>query len=128
MAFPVSESTLWTWDLIRRWCNTAKKEFYDQTEIAKLVEEKRKEYEQSHIAKIEMKYGNTYISFGVRDCITSQYFNILKGLLGLMGEEISMHVPFDTREGFYLILKDENADRAAFIQKFIDNRYKLSWK
>ena len=101
----------------------------DKKEVDRLVQEKLKEWHQKHIAKIELKYGNTYISYDVRDHITEQGVCILQKLFGLMGIECAVHMPIcDSDERYYLCIEGENQERAAFIQKFIDNGYKLSWK
>ena len=103
------------------------KEVRYQAEIDRLVQEKRKEYEQFHLAKIEMKYGNTYISYGMRDYITENMAYHLQKLFDLMKVRFSTNIPIDNTE-FYYILEGEDECRAQFIQKFIDNGYKLEWR
>lgn len=99
----------------------------DQATIDELVREKLEEYRQAHIPKIEMKFGHTYISFGRRDCITEEGMYYLKKLFYLMDVDYSMNIPMYDEE-FFIVINGEDANRTAFIQKFIDNGYKLSWK
>ena len=100
----------------------------DPEEVDRIVQEKLEEYQQRHIAKVEMKYGNTYISYGTYDYITKRGMYVLQKLFGLMGLECSMYIPFGKDDKYYVSIDGEDQERAAFIQKFIDNGYKLSWK
>ena len=105
----------------------AKKEIYDQEEIDKLVQERLQEYQQLHVARIILVNGNTYISYGIRNYITEQAMYHLFKLLELMKVEYRTNIPMEG-ESLFIVIDGEDADRAAFIQKFIDNGYKLSWK
>ena len=103
----------------------------DKEEIDRLVKEKMEEWNQKHIAKIELKYGNTYISYGTHDYITDRSMYILQKLFELMGIVYSTYIPFGEEKeegGCYISIDGEDQERAEFIRKFIDNGYKLSWK
>jgi len=103
----------------------------DKDEVDRLVQEKLKEWNQKYIAKVETKYGNTYISYGIYDYITERSMHILQKLFELMDIECSMYIPFGEEkeeDRCYVSIKGEDQERAAFIRKFIDNGYKLSWK
>ena len=78
-----------------------------------------------------MKYGNTYILYDICDHITYGGMHILQKLFELMGLKYSMYVPFGEEkenDRCYISINGEDQERATFIQKFIDNGYKLSWK
>lgn len=100
----------------------------DPAEVDKLVQKKLEEWHQKHVAKVETKYGNTYISYDTYDYITEQGMCILQKLFELMGLEHSMYIPFGEEDRCYVSIEGEDQERAAFIQKFIDSGYKLSWK
>ena len=100
-------------------------------EVDRLVQEKLEEWNQKHIAKIEMKYGNTYISYGICDHIAYKGICVLQKLFELMDLKYSVFVPFGEEkenDRCYISINGEDQERAVFIQKFIDNGYKLSWK
>ena len=63
-------------------------------EVDRLVQEKLEEWHQKHIAKIETKYSNTYISYGICDDIAYKGMYVLQKLFELMGLEYSVYVPF----------------------------------
>ena len=44
-----------------------------------------------------------------------------------MGIKYSIKYPFGEDKKYYLIIDGEDKERAKFIQKFINNGYKLSW-
>lgn len=103
----------------------------DKEEVNRLVQEKLEEWHQKHIAKIEMKYGNTYISYGICDDIAYKGMYKLQKLSELMGLEYLVYVPFGEEkenDRCYISIKGEDQERTTFIQKFIDNGYKLSWR
>ena len=99
-----------------------------QERVDKMLREKMAEYQRDHTAKVETKYGNTYISYGVYDYLISQYLQELIKLFELMRIEYATCIPIGWEETCFISIKGEDADRASFIQKFIDNGYKLSWK
>lgn len=98
-----------------------------QEEIDRLVKEKTDEYFKKHTAWIRLKYGNTYVGFDVCDIITEKLICRIRTLFELMGVKYSISYPFDIDKSYYFIIDGEDKARAEFIQKFIDNGYKLSW-
>ena len=111
---------------------SAKKNWYiDPREIDRIMQKQQEEWNQKHIARVETKYGNTYISYGIYDYITDRGIHILQKLFELMGLECSMYIPFGEEkeeDRCFVSIKGEDQERATFIRKFIDNGYKLSWK
>lgn len=99
-----------------------------QERADKMLREKMAEYRKDHTAQVEMKYGNTYISYGVYDYLIEQYLKELIKLFELMRIDYATNIPVGLEETFFVSIRGEDADRTAFIQKFIDNGYKLSWK
>ena len=102
-----------------------------QAEIDRLVQEKTEEWNRKHIAKVETKYGNTYISYGVYDYITDKGMYTLRKLFDLMGVCYSTYIPFGKEkeeDRCFLSIEGEDQERAEFIRKFIDNGYRLGWK
>ena len=95
--------------------------------IDELVKQKIKEYDCRHTFKVEMKYGNTYIFCEEYDYITQKADKKLRQLLKLMGVEYSIQCSYLENEHFSLIISGEDKARADYIQKFIDNGYKLKW-
>ena len=96
-------------------------------QIDELVCEKIKEYEKQHLAWIDLKHGNTYIGFDVYDYVTEKSMSKLKQLLDFMCVKYAVYYPFMGDGKSYLILEGEDKARADFIQKYIDNGYRLSW-
>lgn len=104
-----------------------KKEIPTQEEIDKLLEEKIKEYEKQRIAWVCMKHKNTYVGFDVCDHITGKAMGYIRKLMELMNVEYAISYPFGDDRKYYIIIEGEDKARADFIQKFIDNGYRLSW-
>lgn len=99
-----------------------------QDQVAKMLHERVAEYRREHTANVEMKYGNTYISYSVYDYLIEQYLCELIKLFELMRIDYATKIPIGWDETCFISISGEDADRAAFIQKFIDNGYVLSWK
>ena len=101
-----------------------------EEEIDILIAEQLKKYEkkfiEDHTAKVEMKYGNIYVVFNIQDSFTEKSMIKIKTLLDLMQIEYTVSNSIFSESGhFYLIITDEDKAKADFIQKFIDNGYKL---
>ena len=96
-------------------------------EIDRRLSEKLKEYELQHTAWVYLRHGNTYVGFDTMDYITENLMSRLHMLLDLMRIPFSIHHPFGEDAGYYVMIKGEFERRAAYIQKFIDNGYKLVW-
>lgn len=101
---------------------------YNNMTVEEIMAECKKEYEESHTAKIKLEYGNTYVSFGEMDYVTTKNMQKINTLLDLMGIEYWVGYPFKEGNSFYVMFKGEDPERADFIRRFIDNGYKLSWK
>lgn len=96
--------------------------------IDELVKQKMKEYACRHKFKVETKYGNTYIFCEEHDYITHDTDKKkLIQLLELMEVEYTVQCSYLENEHFSLIISGEDKSRADYIQKFIDNGYKLKW-
>lgn len=96
-----------------------------------LVEEKLKEAQEAfirnHTAKVEIKYGNTYIEYFDNDTMVRSCLQRIALLLNLMGVNEYSHECYaisEKRAGIMIPGEDEN--RAAFIRRFIENGYVLS--
>ena len=98
-----------------------------QEEFDKLFEEKMKEYEERHKFKVETKYGNTYIFCEEYDYITQKLEIELSNLFHLMDIEYSIQPKIFDMEHFSFIIDGDDNARAEYIQKFIDNGYRLKW-
>lgn len=103
----------------------------DKAEVDRLVserlEEERQKFIDDCIPVISMNYGNTYITIKRYDIDTYQIAEKIRQLLDMMGVDYVQSMIMMGRE-YYFCIHGEDADRAAFIQKFIDNGLKLSWK
>ena len=100
-------------------------------EIDKLVKEKLKQYAeefvQNHKALVITNNGNTYISFKTYDYIVQEAVGRLCKLLDLIGiESYATYYPDYRKYG--IVIDGDDANRAAFIQKFIDDNYVLKWE
>lgn len=111
------------------------KQKINQEEIDLIVQQKMKEYEkqfiEEHKANISMKHGNTYISFKKYDHVTEKLIKKLEVLFDLMQIEFTWSFfgkNFDQENDFVFYLEKEDKERAEFIQKFINNGYKLTWR
>lgn len=101
-------------------------------EVNKRLEEARKQWKVDHTPVIKMNYGNTYISVNKYDYEPMYVMNKILTLLQLMNVEYSTSaivVNFDDNKenNYYVIINGEDAERATFIQRFIDNGYVLNW-
>lgn len=105
----------------------AKTQTFTQEEVDKLLKEKMDEFIKDRMAWIHIANGETYIGYNVLDATTYEAMNLLEQLLKLMGVGYATHFPFQDDEEYYLVIHGEDKDRADFIQKFIDNNYKLKW-
>lgn len=102
------------------------KSIISNEDIEKLLEEKANEYVSQHRAWICFKNGYTYIGYDIYDAITEKSMIYLVNLINLMSVEYSIKIPIREDKTYYLIIEGEDKARADFIQKFIDNGYKLS--
>lgn len=94
--------------------------------IEKKLEEKMEEYARKRIPVVETKYGNTYIKVEEYDHISFANMQRIWKFLSLMGLE--EEIWSDSNNGFYYGIKGDDSKRAAYIQKFINDGYRLSWK
>lgn len=106
-----------------------KKEEFDMEEFNRKcleqLEEYNKQFIEEHLFKVYTFGGRTYITCKTRDYITRNCEVSLSKLLQLMDIEYVHHnIPDD----YGLAIDGDDSDRAAFIQKFIDDGYKLKWK
>ena len=99
-----------------------------QEQIDKRVAEYVKEFEKKHTAWVVLNNGNTYVGCDVYDRVTEIIISNLRQLVQLMGIEYSIKYPFADDKGYYLVIEGEDKARADFINKFIDNGYKLNWE
>lgn len=109
----------------------AKKNRINEEELNRLFKERMKEYEaqflKEHTTVIEMKYGKTFIKFFNMDDININISRKISKLLDLMNVEYAYGITGIENETFYSF-NEEDTERAAFIQTFIDNGYRLMWK
>lgn len=98
-----------------------------------IMNEYLERYRKSHATKIETKYGDTYVSFEKIDFVTERYIEKLKQLFKLMELEYSVSMSknsqFDAsvENEFCFIIFNEDAKKTEFIEKFIDNGYRLTY-
>jgi len=97
-------------------------------EIEARLAEAEEKWKENHKPKISMKYGNTYISFGLFDHITQTAMGTIHLLLWLMGIKFSVSFPFTEDDSYFTMFEGEDSARTEYIQKFIDNGYCLDWK
>ena len=98
-----------------------------QEEFERLFEYKMKEYEKRHKFKVETKYGNTYIFCEEYDYITQSSERELRNLFHLMDVEYSIQYNIFDDGFFSFIIDGDSKVRAEYIQRFIDNGYRLKW-
>lgn len=98
-----------------------------------IMAEYLEKFRKAHEAKVETKYGNTYVAFEKIDFVTERYIEKLKQLFELMELEYSVsmskHSQFDIsgEDEFCFIVFNDDAKRAEFIKKFVDNGYRLTY-
>ena len=92
--------------------------------IDELVKKAMQEYYDAHKTTIEMKYGNTYITI-FDDKIYDRFIKLFE--LMQIKYSIDMQEYYDDGKIVFNISGD-NPQRAAFIQKFINNKYRLIWE
>ena len=94
--------------------------------IDELVAEELAKYKSEHQPKINMKYGNTYVT--IYPIFSDTPAERLKSLFELMGLKYSVDLTnFDEDNEVTFMFSGEDENRANFIQKFIDNKYRLIW-
>lgn len=101
-----------------------------QAEVNRRVEEAQKQWKIDHTPVVTMKYGNTYISVEEYDHESAVVMDRIKTLLKLMNVEYSVSAlmyGFGMKNKRYISIEGEDAERAAFIQKFMDNGCALNW-
>lgn len=94
--------------------------------IEKKLEEKLEEYAQKRIPTVEVKNGNTYIKVEEYDHVSFASMQKIWKLLSMMGLEEEIWC--DPNNGFSYGIKGDNQKRAAYIQRFINDGYKLTWE
>jgi hypothetical protein len=95
--------------------------------IDELVAEEMERYKQAHQPKILMKYGNTYVT--VYPIYSDRPAERLKSLFELMNLNYSVDLTkWDEDNEVTFMFSGEDENRAKFIQKFIDNHFKLTWE
>lgn len=93
--------------------------------IDELVKKALQEYNDSHKTKVETKYGNTYVTV-YEDSI----YAYLEKLFKLMKIRYSVDLQeyFSDDGKIVFNIDGDDANRAAFIQKFVNNGYRLTWE
>ena len=104
-----------------------RKKIMTEEDVNKLLEERMLEYKLRYTPYIILDHGYTYIGFNVRDTLTIPLMESLIKLIELMRIQYSIKYPFGDDEKYYISIEGEDEDRANFIQKFIDDGYKLNW-
>lgn len=95
--------------------------------IDELVAEELKRYKAEHQPRILMKYGNTYVT--VYTTFDEKSAKRLESLFELMNVNYSVDLTkFYEKEEVTFMFSGEDENRAKFIQKFIDNKYRLIWE
>ena len=89
------------------------------------MEEAAKQFEEEHKFKAYTFDGRTYITCKIEDYITRECESYLIRLLQLMDIKYTF---LKTLEEHGLSIDGDDPDRAVFIQKFIDDGFKLKWK
>ena len=89
------------------------------------MEKAAKQFEEEHKFKVYTYNGRTYITCKVKDYIARNCESYLIRLLQLM--DIGYAV-LSTLDEYGLSIEGDDQSKAAFIQKFIDDGYKLKWK
>lgn len=89
------------------------------------IEEFNKQFLEEHTYKVYTFDGRTYVTCKTRDYITRECETYLWKLLQLMGLEI---IVSNGLNEYGLAIEGDDPERAAFIQKFIDDGYTLKWK
>lgn len=99
----------------------------DEALITEKLTIKMKEYEEQHKPWVEVKHGNTYVGYNIQDYITEGGMTYIRKLLRLMHLDFYISYPINDDKKYYLIIEGEDKARADYIQKFIDNGYRLTW-
>lgn len=99
----------------------------EEQELNRFVDEKMKQYVNDRQFKVETKYGNTYVFCKEYDYMVEYLDQRLRKLFDIVDIKYAIQRKIgDTNFSFILIGEDQ--ERAAFIQKFIDDGYVLKWK
>lgn len=99
-----------------------------QEAIDNRLAEYAREFEKKHTAWVVVKNGHTYVGFDVHDNITEPLMCLLRKLMELMDIKASIKYPWGDDEEYYFIIEGEDKTKAEYINKFIDNGYKLIWE
>jgi hypothetical protein len=93
--------------------------------IDELVAQAIREYKDSHKPKIEVKYGNTYVTV-----FEERHHNWLVKLFELMRLQYSLDTSHYYEDDGKIILNitGDNPARVEFIQNFINNGFRLNWE
>lgn len=98
-----------------------------------IMAEYLEKFRKAHEAKVETKYGNTYVSFEQWDTVSEERISKLKLLFKLMDIDYSVRmVKYSQLEEpsgneFTFTILDGNAKIEAFIKKFVENGYRLTY-
>jgi hypothetical protein len=92
--------------------------------IDELVKQALQEYHQAHTTKVERKYGNTYVTVYREDV-----YDKMQILFDLMRIQYSVDLSkWFSDEKIIFIITGDDEKCAAFIQQFVDNKYRLIWE
>lgn len=95
--------------------------------IDKIVEQRMEEWGRKRIPTVYIgSNGNTYIRVEEYDHVSFASMTKIWNLLSMMGLEEEIWC--EPNDGFSYVVKGDNYKRAAYIQSFIDNGYKLTWE
>lgn len=98
-----------------------------------IIAEYLEKYRKAHEAKVETKYGNTYVSFEQWDTISQEHISKLRMLFKLMELDYSVRMikysqlDEQPENEFTFRIQDGNAEIEAFIKKFVENGYRLTY-
>lgn len=98
-----------------------------------IMAEYLEKFRKAHEAKVETKYGNTYVSFEQWDTISEERISKLRMLFKLMELDYSVRMikysqlDEQPENEFTFRIQDGNAEIEAFIKKFVENGYRLTY-
>lgn len=93
--------------------------------IDELVQQALQDYKEAHKTKVEMKYGNTYITV-YENGVYARFEKLFE--LMRIRYSVDLQEYYDDDGKVVFNLSGDDAGRAAFIQKFVDNGYRLTWE
>ena len=109
---------------------------YNNVEFEKWYEERLEQQRLDWLAKhkgwVHIVHGSTYVGFDIYDSETHFMLERIKNLVVFMGEQYVTFGPWagidGDKDSHYIVIPGDDKERADFIQKFIDNDYKLDWR